>query len=132
MMDLSKSYDYFQPEKVKERIHIVGCGSVGATLAENLVRLGLTNLTLWDMDMVSPHNLANQIFRYKDIGKSKVQCLAEILAEINPDITDHLQLKEDGWNGQQLSGYVFLAVDSIDIRLPNPVGICPALCSGLV
>lgn len=60
-MDLSKSYEYFQPEKVEARINIVGCGSVGATLAENLVRLGITNLALWDMDVVNPHNLANQI-----------------------------------------------------------------------
>ena len=52
-MDLSKSYEYFQPEKVDARIHIVGCGSVGATIAENLVRLGLTNIALWDMDVVS-------------------------------------------------------------------------------
>ena len=53
-MDLSKSYEYFQPEKVEARINIVGCGSVGATLAENLVRLGITNLALWDMDVVNP------------------------------------------------------------------------------
>lgn len=26
-IDLSKSYEYFQPEKVDCRIHIVGCGS---------------------------------------------------------------------------------------------------------
>ena len=43
-MDLSKSYEYFQPEKVDARIHMIGCGSVGATIAENLVRLGLTNI----------------------------------------------------------------------------------------
>ena len=46
-IDLSKSYEYFQPEKVDCRIHIVGCGSVGATVAELLVRLGLTNIALW-------------------------------------------------------------------------------------
>ena len=33
-MDLSKSYDYFQPEKDTARIHIIGCGSVGATVAQ--------------------------------------------------------------------------------------------------
>ena len=48
-MDLSKSYEYFQPEKDNSRLHIVGCGSVGSTLAENLARCGLTNFTLWDL-----------------------------------------------------------------------------------
>ena len=115
-MDLSKSYEYFQPEKVEARINIVGCGSVGATLAENLVRLGITNLALWDMDVVNPHNLANQIFRQQDIGRPKVEALADILFEINPEIKDDLKLYGKGWSGQQLSGYVFLCVDNIELR----------------
>lgn len=115
-IDLAKSYEYFQPEKVRERIHVVGCGSVGATVAEKLVRLGLTKITLWDMDTVCPHNLANQIFRQKDIGVAKVVALEDILSEINPDIKDFLKLCPEGWNGQQLSGYVFLCVDNIELR----------------
>lgn len=115
-MDLSKSYEYFQPEKVAGRINIVGCGSVGATVAENLVRLGLTNLSLWDMDVVTPHNLANQIFRQQDIGVSKVTALSDILFEINPDVKESIKLYPDGWSGQQLSGYIFLCVDSIELR----------------
>lgn len=115
-MDLSKSYDYFKPESVDARIHIVGCGSVGATLAENLVRLGLTNFTLWDMDTVTAHNLANQIFREKDIGRPKVDALLDILTEINPYIKDKTKLQGEGWNGQKLNGYVFLCVDNIDLR----------------
>lgn len=115
-MDLSKSYEYFKPEKVNSRIHIIGCGSVGATIAENLVRLGLTNIALWDMDIVSPHNLANQIFRQQDIGRSKVESLAGILSELNPEVKDEIRLYPGGWNGQKLNGYVFLCVDSIELR----------------
>ena len=115
-MDLSKSYEYFQPAKNDVRIHVIGCGSVGSTVAENLVRMGITNLTIWDMDVVEAHNLANQMFRQKDIGKPKVDAVAEILAEINPDITGSLQLKPNGWTGQLLSGFVFLCVDNIELR----------------
>jgi hypothetical protein len=115
-MDLSKSYEYFQPDTVREPLNIVGCGSVGATVAEHLVRLGLTNITLWDMDVVDPHNLTNQIFRHKDIGHPKVEALADILTDINPDIKDKLKLYPKGWSGQQLSGYVFLCVDNIELR----------------
>ena len=116
MIDLSKSYEFFQPEKEDARINIVGCGSVGSTIAVLLARAGVTKMTLWDFDMVEPHNLANQIFRQCDVGKLKTEALADILAEINPDIRDDLQLKSDGWSGQQLSGYVFLCVDSIELR----------------
>lgn len=116
MIDLSKSNEYFNPYNVRSRIHIIGCGSVGATLAENLVRLGLTNLTLWDFDEVVPHNLANQIFRQKDIHRPKTEALLDILSEINPDVTQTVELQSNGWDGQDLNGYVFLAVDSIELR----------------
>lgn len=62
-MDLSKSYDFFQPEKDPTRVHIIGCGSVGSAIAENLVRCGVTRLSLWDFDTVEPKNIANQMFR---------------------------------------------------------------------
>lgn len=115
-MDLSKSYEYFQPEKHDDRIHIIGCGSVGSTVAYMLARTGVTNFTLWDFDIVEPHNLANQMFRQKDIHKPKVEALLDIICEINPDIADRAKLKPEGWKGQQLSGYVFLCVDNIDLR----------------
>ena len=115
-MDLSKSYEYFQPEKNDARVHIIGCGSVGSTVAENLARGGITKFTLWDFDVVEPHNLANQMFRQKDIGKSKVEALQDILLEINPDIIDDIELKPEGWQGKMLSGYIFLCVDNIDLR----------------
>lgn len=115
-MNLSKSYEFFQPEKDKSRIHIVGCGSVGSTVAENLARCGLTKFTLWDFDRVEDHNIANQMFTQSDVGKPKVEALRDILIEINPEIKDAINLKPEGWNGQMMSGYIFLAVDSIEIR----------------
>ena len=39
-MNLSKSYEFFKPESCGGRIHIIGCGAVGSTVAENLSRLG--------------------------------------------------------------------------------------------
>jgi len=116
MIDLSKSYEYFKPETVKDPIHIVGCGSVGSTVAENLVRMGLKNLVLWDFDTVNSHNIANQLFRAKDIGKKKVDALLDILTDIDPEIKDSVKLKPDGWKGEPMTGYIILAVDSIEIR----------------
>lgn len=116
MIDLSKSLEYFDPSKVREQIHIVGCGSVGSTLAENLVRMGLKNFVLWDFDTVNTHNLANQLFRAKDVGKLKVEALLDIMKDIDPEIEKTVQLKTKGWQGEMMSGYIFMAVDSIEIR----------------
>lgn len=116
-MDLSKSYDVFQPEKYRNtRINVIGCGSIGATVAMMLTRYGLTKFGLWDFDKVEAHNLGNQIFRQKDIGTMKIDALLDILTEINPDITRDTKLHYEGWNGNSLSGVVILAVDNIETR----------------
>lgn len=115
-MDLSKSFEFFQPSMCDGRIHIIGCGSVGSTLAELLVRYGLTDITLYDFDTVEAHNIANQMFISTDIGKEKVTAVADHLVEINPDIKDHLRIADKGYTNQKLNGYVFLCVDNIDLR----------------
>lgn len=115
-MDLSKSYEFFKPDMLESRVHIIGCGAIGSTVAENLVRFGITKITLYDFDTVEAHNIANQMFRYTDIGKLKIDALAEYLTEINPECAADLKLVKEGWTGQRLSGYVFLCVDNIDLR----------------
>lgn len=115
-MDLSKSYEFFQPEKDTARVHIIGCGSVGSTLAENLARCGVTKMTLWDFDTVEAHNIVNQMFRQQDVGKPKVEALKDILMDINPEIKDSIEIKPKGWEGKLLSGYIFLCVDNIELR----------------
>lgn len=113
-MNLSKSLEFFNPAKVAGRVHIIGCGSVGSTLAENLARCGVTKFGFWDFDAVEPHNIVNQMFTEDHVGKLKGEALTEIVRAVNPEID--AELHPGGWNGEILSGYVFLAVDSIEIR----------------
>lgn len=115
-MDLAKSHEFFQPEMCEDRLHIIGCGATGSTLAENLVRLGLKNLTLYDFDTVEPHNIANQIYRHSDIGTPKVEALSKLLTEINPEIVGNIKTIRTGYSSQPLSGYIFLCIDTIDLR----------------
>lgn len=115
-MDLAKSYEAFQPETVQDRIYIIGCGAGGSTIAELLARYGLTKITLFDDDIVDSHNIANQMYRAHDIGRPKVEALADIICEINPDAREHLELVQDRYTDQLLSGYVFLCVDRIETR----------------
>lgn len=113
-MDLSKSYEFFDPSKVKGRVHIVGCGSVGSALAENIARLGVKKFDLWDFDIVEPHNIVNQQFTRLDIGKTKAEAVKEMIEAINDEA--EVRIHPEGWNGETMSGYIFLAVDSIEIR----------------
>lgn len=113
-MNLAKSFEFFDPATFHEQIHIIGCGSVGSTVAELLARFGLTDMCLYDFDVVEEHNLVNQMFTRKDLYKPKVEVVKENLKAINPDV--ELTLFEEGWTGQKLSGHIFLCVDNIDLR----------------
>lgn len=115
-MDLTKSIEYFNPIDVKERIHIIGCGSVGSTIAENLARLGLTKFTLYDFDKVEARNLANQMFVASDVGTPKVEAVKRLIVSINPMAESDIIIKPEGYKSNRLSGYVFLCVDNIDLR----------------
>lgn len=115
-MDLTKSIEYFDPVNVRGKCHIIGCGSVGSTVAENLARLGVTKFVLYDFDIVEPHNLANQMFVQSDIKKPKIEAVKKIICDINPEAESTIEVFGQGYTDQKLNGYVFLAVDNIDLR----------------
>lgn len=115
-MNLTKSIEFFDPVNVNGKCHIIGCGSVGSTVAEMLARLGITDFVLYDFDVVESHNIANQMFVQKDIGTEKVDAVARIISEINPEAEQKIEIKRSGYSGQRLNGYVFLCVDNIDLR----------------
>lgn len=117
-MDLTKHEDWFNPVVVNNSIHVIGVGALGSWMAEGLVRMGFTNLNLWDDDVVNPHNISNQNYLDSQIGANKVDSLAERLTQINPDvkITKHGRYIFDENNRNYLSGYVFLMLDNIDTR----------------
>jgi hypothetical protein len=115
-MNITKHSGFFDPlTMVEGAIHIIGCGAVGSTVAEMLARMGIEEIHLYDFDIVSPHNIANQMFQEIDIGATKLDALYELLKHINPEIKIHLH--NEGWKtGTNLSGYIFLCVDNIDLR----------------
>ncbi len=112
-MNLIRHADYFNAPTIKEPIHIIGTGAVGSHIAVFLTRLGINSLHLWDFDIVDTHNLPNQQFRNIDLNKPKTHALKEQLIDINPDL--NIEITER-YEDQILSGYVFMALDNIEIR----------------
>ena len=43
-----KILEYFNADDIEDSIHIVGCGAIGSHIAEQLVRIGCTNIHLYD------------------------------------------------------------------------------------
>ena len=113
-MNLSKSLEYFDPlNQVKGAIHVIGIGAMGSRIAELLVRLGIRTIHIWDMDPVEDKNIANQLYFHHQIGMKKTDALEEILKDINPQVK---VIKHGKYVDQNLDGYIFLAVDSIELR----------------
>lgn len=115
-MELKKQGDFFTPQHVKCPIHIIGCGAIGSHVAEQLARIGCTNICLYDFDRVEPHNIPNQMFDADDIGALKVDATAVRMTRINPDILVNRYQRGYVLGETRLDGHVFLCVDNIDLR----------------
>ena len=64
----------------KARIIVGGCGGIGSNLVFQLARMIPANITVYDDDMVEIANMAGQLYSTKDIGKFKVDAIAEMTA----------------------------------------------------
>lgn len=64
---------------------VLGCGSGGASVAQNLVMSGIRNVTLVDHDVVGPENVIRHVCGARFIGRRKVAAVAEVLHDRNPD-----------------------------------------------
>lgn len=116
MLNKSKLLEFFDASKITEPIHIIGCGAIGSHIAEQLARMGCSNIHLWDFDTVSAHNITNQMFMDKDIGELKTGAVQAMMVDINYDLLKTTILHNEGWKNELLNGYVFLCVDKIDVR----------------
>jgi molybdopterin/thiamine biosynthesis adenylyltransferase len=103
--------DDFNPK----RIDVIGVGATGSWLVTLLTRLGITNIHVWDFDIVESHNVANQVFGNNDIGKFKVDALKErVKNDTGIEITTHNERVTGSTSG--LGEIVFLLVDNMDVR----------------
>lgn len=67
-------------------VAVVGCGGTGSAVAEQLVRLGVRHFSLLDPDTMSASNITRVYGSFpSDVGRPKVQVVAEHLQRIAPD-----------------------------------------------
>lgn len=82
---------YLAPEQLARlqsvRVGIAGAGGLGSNAALMLARSGVEHFLLIDHDVVDASNLNRQQFWPRHVGRPKVDCLAELLRELNPAVT---------------------------------------------
>lgn len=67
-------------------VAVAGCGGLGSNAAVALVRAGVGRLILVDHDVVEPSNLNRQHYYQRDVGRKKVEALADHLRAIGPEV----------------------------------------------
>ncbi len=96
---------------------IIGCGAVGSHIALFAVKMGFTNVHLWDADIVEAHNLPNQTYEPEHIGTAKVLALEAVLKRFNSDVvvsTNNRFFTEA--DASALQGFVVIATDNMASR----------------
>ena len=112
-MNINKHLEFFNPFNVIEDVHIIGVGAVGSFIALQLAKLGISKFHIWDFDTVDDHNIANQVYTFKDIGRLKTDAMKDHILENNPDCE---VITHGKYEGDPLTGYVFMEVDSVELR----------------
>ena len=112
-MEFLRQLDLVRPEALETPIHLVGCGGIGSFAALALAKLGCAHLSLYDDDRVEDHNVPNQLFRLGDVGRPKVEALAEILETFTGIRPRPYQRRLEG---ERLQGIVISGVDSMVSR----------------
>lgn len=111
-----------QERLARAKAAVIGCGGLGGYVAEELARLGVGRLVLFDGDQLELTNLNRQILATeKNLGQWKVEAAQERLQAVNSTIEvegirDWFQ-EESGATQLQGVDLVFDALDSIPARL---------------
>lgn len=114
-MNRAKIAEFIDMREYKDTIHVIGVGAIGSNVCEQLARLGAENIEIYDFDTVSDHNIANQLFTSNDIGKMKVEAVAERMKAINPEC--QIKVHPEGLQEPYfLQGIAIICVDSIELR----------------
>lgn len=64
----------------KARVIIAGVGGIGSNVAFQLARMAPACITLYDDDVVERVNMAGQLYSSSDIGKTKVDAIANMVS----------------------------------------------------
>lgn len=100
-------------------VAVVGCGSVGSFIADELCRSGVSRFILIDPDTVEWVNLTRTVYGYRDVGVPKVQALSRHLQQIFPDVKVDAHLAELQNLREQMPS-LFAGVDLVVAAVDDP------------
>src|ERR1035437_1125804 len=68
------------------KVLVLGCGSGGGSVAQQLVMSGIRKLTLIDRDILEPENIIRHVCGRRFLGEKKIDALEQVLLDRNNSI----------------------------------------------
>lgn len=114
-----RSHDLIPERILKERIHIIGAGSIGSFTALALVKMGFKDIHIWDDQDIGRENVSTQLYGDGHVGRGKTDVLKRLLTDrLGPREEHGLVITEhyERYVAQEIFGVVICAVDSMESR----------------
>ena len=114
-MDFHRQIDVLDvPRLARIPITVIGAGAVGSFTVLALAKSGAERIVVYDDDSIEPHNLPNQWYRLKDVGRLKVQALHDLVFDMTGVRID---VVPERFTGRPATEVTVCAVDSMDVRI---------------
>ncbi len=114
VLDFWRQLDLISPSDLEDlKVTVIGVGGIGSPTVLALAKMGVSQITVYDDDLVELHNIPNQLYRLSDLGKTKVEALSDAVVDY---AGVNLVTKAELFENQQLSGVVISGVDSMTTR----------------
>lgn len=84
-----RTIDFFNDafkELSESKVLLIGLGSIGSTIAYQLVKTGIEELDFYDYDTLQPENISRHTGNISQLGKYKTEIMKENLKKINPNV----------------------------------------------
>ena len=115
--DYWRQLDVFSPLTFTRPVTVIGAGATGSYMVWLLAKMGCRDITVYDDDDVENYNLPNQIYGTEDVGKGKVEALADaVRAATGVTIRGIHRKFSKGKIVQRKGGVVFLLTDTMESR----------------
>lgn len=109
-----RQLDICAPSKLTFPITVIGAGAIGSATVVTLAKMGCSNITVWDNDELTEHNIPNQLCLVDGVGKPKLESLQQLVKLTS--VTDIKCMPYRYKNETLSSDVVISAVDSMGVR----------------
>jgi molybdopterin/thiamine biosynthesis adenylyltransferase len=113
MEHLTRQLDLIPTRVLETPITCIGAGAIGGWVVLAAAKMGFSEITVFDDDLVSVENMNSQFYRFKDIGSSKVFALQALVHDFTGLTID---ARNEKYVRGAFTGLVISAVDSMAVR----------------